>query len=182
MYNPSVNKLSELFDKYNRLYFRGRLPVYSVRYVDTEIPSLRGQCDNINHTIDVRRGIAEDELRQLLLHEMCHIGAPSHGKTFLRRLQHLADIGEDWAKKEIELYKIAPTWNQSIADLRNTITDWSFEVDPSVSFDDILTPLAHDFGMTPEELLKSAPWVKAAWEKSRKEAMKSPERHDQFQT
>ena len=177
-----MENLSKIFVEYNKTYFRGRLPVYDVRYVETEIPLLRGQCNNVNHTIDIKPGIIGDELNHLILHEMCHIGAPSHGRTFLKRLHHLADMGVEWARNEIEVYKNAPTWNQSMKDLRNTITDWSFDASPAITFDDIVTPLAHDFGMTPDELLKSVPWVKAAWKKSRKETMDSPEYQERFQT
>jgi hypothetical protein len=146
-----------------------------------EIPTRWGECDSEKHIIFIREGVSGDDLKHFLLHEMCHIGEPSHGKRFLKRLQHLAEMGEMWAINEIESYKKAPNWNQSMANLRHTISDWSLELERSITFEDVLTPLAHELGVTPGELLKSAPWVKAAWENSRKEAMTYPEYMAQFQ-
>lgn len=170
LYNPGMKNLPKLFSEYNRIFFRGRLPAYQVRYFDIEPQFLRGLCDTKNRTIFIHREITGEELKQLLLHEMCHIGAPYHGQKFLKRLQRLADLGEEWASEEIELHKNAPSWNQLMAGLRNTISDWSFEVDDSVTFDEILPYLAYEVNMSSEELLKSAPWARAAWENARKEA------------
>ena len=49
-----------------------------------------------------------ERLRQALLHEMCHIGEPYHGRRFQAKLARLAAAGESWAEKERRDFAASP--------------------------------------------------------------------------
>ncbi|MGH7860263.1 MAG: hypothetical protein ACREQY_23285 [Candidatus Binatia bacterium] len=44
-------------------------------------------------------GLDPEGERQALLHQMCHIGSPGHGRAFQRKLARLARMGEAWGEK-----------------------------------------------------------------------------------
>lgn len=50
--------------------------------------------------------VSDGEIRQVLLHEMCHTlkGCSSHGKQFQRQLARLAARGEAWAEHQRQEY------------------------------------------------------------------------------
>jgi hypothetical protein len=92
--------LDDLFDKLNTELFGGRLPKYRV------LPGMprngaRGFIDDETRTIWI---CAPEEIRETLLHEMCHIGTPGHGRTFRAKLKRLARSGEKWAEAERAYY------------------------------------------------------------------------------
>jgi predicted SprT family Zn-dependent metalloprotease len=87
-------RLNQLFQRYNQLYWSGKLPKY--RIVDA--PTLRclGRCDLRRRTIeiDVPKHKSERELRSTLLHEMCHVaahrkGSRGHDAKFFEQLEQL---------------------------------------------------------------------------------------------
>jgi hypothetical protein len=165
-----TKSLSELFDEYNERFWDGRLPEYSIKVVDSDIPAWGGECVSKSRTILMRRGLSDKENRRVLLHEMCHIRTYHHGKKFIAQLKHLAELGETWANEEIEMYQNATTWNQHMSLLRDDIEDLAFELEESAKFSDILEPLAHAYGLSPEDLLRKAPWAEATWKKSREKS------------
>jgi hypothetical protein len=95
MKQTSLDKrLNQLFQRYNQLYWSGKLPKY--RIVDA--PTLRclGRCDPRRRTIeiDVSKHKSERELRSTLLHEMCHVaahrkGSRGHDAKFFEQLERL---------------------------------------------------------------------------------------------
>lgn len=56
-------------------------------------------------TILIASGLAPGLVRQTMLHEMCHIGSPGHGRRFRATLARLAGTGEGWASRERVLYE-----------------------------------------------------------------------------
>src|SRR5438105_3964594 len=111
-----IQELANLFQDLNKRFWRGRLRAYRVIY--SKLPgNTRGVCNSKRRTIYIREGLQGDQLRRVLLHEMCHIGCRYHGRKFLAHLAHLAEQGEAWANLEIESYRTAPTWNQQMHDL-----------------------------------------------------------------
>ena len=86
-----MNDLTEMFARFNRDYFGGRKPRYRVlRY-----PLLnygRGYCDIERRRILIAHGIEGDVLAATLLHEMCHIGCPGHGRLFRDRIRRLISL------------------------------------------------------------------------------------------
>ena len=63
-------RLQSLFARYNRKYWRGKLPVH--RLVIATIPKARGQCDSRRKVItsDVERNRNDRDVRSTVLHEM----------------------------------------------------------------------------------------------------------------
>jgi hypothetical protein len=163
-----MKSLPELFDEYNERFWGGRLPKYQIKLFKDLLKD--GYCLSEDRTIFIREGLDDEKTRRVLLHEMCHHKTPYHGKKFMAQFEHLAEMGETWVIDEIELYKNSPTWNQIMGDLRNDLSDWAFSVDESVTFSDVLKALARDLGLTPDELLKKAPWAETAWIKERKQS------------
>jgi hypothetical protein len=92
--------LDQLFDRLNRDFFERRLAKHRVR---TRISRSgeRGFLDEAGQTIWICAGA---DLRSTLLHEMCHIGTPGHGRAFRAKLKRLAARGERWAHAERAYY------------------------------------------------------------------------------
>jgi hypothetical protein len=87
-------RLSQLFQRYNQLYWSGKLPEY--RIVDAPTLGCLGRCDPRRRTIeiDVQKHKSERELRSTLLHEMCHVaahrnGSRGHDAKFFEQLEQL---------------------------------------------------------------------------------------------
>lgn len=92
--------LDALFDRLNAGLFDGRLPKYRV-CTCTPRNGERGFIDENARTIWI---CTSQDLRETLLHEMCHIGALGHGRPFRNRLRHLIRRGETWAQAERAYY------------------------------------------------------------------------------
>lgn len=175
--------LQDLFHFFNAAYFQGRLPRYLVvhDYLSLGAAGETSNCERVIR-IDPRRISSQEPLRELLLHEMCHINAPSHGKDFMRELLRLEKLGEPWARKQLDAYDnrqfrllthcertsprtAAPTWNEEMANLANHIRD-----NPELgllTLRQATVMLAEDFGMSARELLKRAPWIRSTWKRAR---------------
>lgn len=155
--------LAKLYDELNKKFFRRRLPVY--RVICKNLPwGLHGHCNSQERIIFLKKGLGQEDLRCTLLHEMCHIGTPGHGKRFQAKLTRLSEMGETWAKEELRLYETGETWNQSIRGLRLNLEEWVLQ-SPRPRFSSIVRFIANDWGMTSHELLQKVPWLRAAWQK-----------------
>jgi hypothetical protein len=90
---PSLNRdrdLAEMFDRFNRDYFGGRKPRYRVlRY---PLRRTRGCCDTKRRRILIAQWLEGNMLTASLLHEMCHIGCPGHGRLFQDRIRRLLPL------------------------------------------------------------------------------------------
>ena len=93
-------ELDRLFDHLNREFFEGRLPKYRVR----TRPSQGGEYGSINAEEQTIWLCQCADRRTTLLHEMCHIGTPGHGRAFRAKLKRLAALGESWARTERAYY------------------------------------------------------------------------------
>jgi hypothetical protein len=83
-----------MFARYNRKYWRGRLPVY--RLVIATMPDAMGLCESRRKviTIDVEQHKSDREVRSTLLHEMAHAaasirGSRGHDLKFFAQLEKL---------------------------------------------------------------------------------------------
>jgi hypothetical protein len=92
--------LDSLFDGLNADLFAGRLPKYRVR----RCPPQNGEWGFIDEETRTIWICAPAETRETLLHEMCHIGTPGHGRRFRAKLKQLARRGEKWAEEERAYY------------------------------------------------------------------------------
>jgi hypothetical protein len=92
--------LTEMFARFNRDYFGGRKPRYRV----LRQPWRGGYCDIERRRILLPLGMEGDELAAVLLHEMCHIGCPYHGRRFQERMRRLIPLVSASVAAGIELY------------------------------------------------------------------------------
>jgi len=102
-----AKSLAVLYDEFNQTFFRGRLPRYRVRRDRFDDPGQFGLCRQEKQTILIRPGLDGNDLRETLLHEMCHIGSTGHGKRFQAKLARLESLGEKWAEKQRAGYEEA---------------------------------------------------------------------------
>ena len=105
--------LQALYETLNHELFEHRLPHYQVRLSSQALPGIfcNGVCLPASRTIQLRRDLPGNMLRQVLLHEMCHVAClddPSglmHGPRFQQELARLAALGEAWAGTEAATYR-----------------------------------------------------------------------------
>lgn len=95
-----ADDLDRLFDQLNDRYFGGGLPKYRVLRCVSQIGE-HGFIDDETRRIWICDG---PDPRATLLHEMCHIGTPGHGRPFRAKLRRLAHRGETWAEAERVYY------------------------------------------------------------------------------
>ena len=157
-------RLQRLFDELNKVFFRGRLPRYRV-FRKPLRANHNGWCLSEKRTILLHRELVGEELRQVLLHEMCHIGSSGHDKRFQAKLTRLASMGEAWATKEAQMYAEACLLKIPQASrLKHIIEDGAIDA-PEAPWIKIRSYLANELGISPLELVKKYPWAKAAWMK-----------------
>lgn len=89
-------------------------------------------------------------MRRVLLHEMCHIGAPNHGKKWQSIMMRLADMGETWAKNEVE---DSDTWNQEMGNLRDSLDELA-RVRPRQRLVSLMSGISKEYGFTYQEFKK----------------------------
>ena len=92
--------LNQLFDELNSRWFDGRLRRRKVRWATFRNPHQRGVCPPGPKPILIVRGMSPAGVAAILLHEMCHIGCPSHGRRFTARIARLKDLGAPIPKYE----------------------------------------------------------------------------------
>jgi SprT-like family len=137
-----------LFAEYNRRYWGGRLPAYSVRRVSLP-DGIVGHCDVKRRIIflstaptlsvaETERVFAGESIkkkwkkatqpmnrheRRVLLHEMCHAAVRSgclsaHNARWRREMERLADAGETWARQAAAEYRTPGGYDPKRSTLR----------------------------------------------------------------
>jgi len=98
----SRSGLPEMFARFYRQYFGGRLPRY--RVVRRALRASDGHCNSRRRVIVLSSRLTGDDLVHTLLHEMCHIGCPGHGPMFRAKLRRIARHAPPsiaaWASRE----------------------------------------------------------------------------------
>lgn len=166
--------LSQLYAELNTRFFGGRLPRFRVTHCASPrllLKGFEGECLDSRRLIRLRRGLEPNRVRQVLLHEMCHIGAPpGHGPRFQANLLQLVAQGETWAAEELERVRHAHRWNELVAQARLELDELA-SISPRPSFRRVVRWLAEEtFFRRPPEVLQVAPWLRQAWEKACREA------------
>lgn len=174
--------VSQLFDEYNRRYWRGRLPRY--RVIRRALPpDLLGRCSDARRTILLQKDLEPERMRLTLLHEMCHIGAVGpgfdHGPRFLRKVRRLVQLGESKLLEEdverydgtavtkyIEAQKAAGhkvpeiPWRE---DLASELDAFAFSDFWRRRWATMARALAEQYHMTAAQLNRAAPWAERRW-------------------
>jgi SprT-like family len=155
--------LTALYHELNQRFFGGRLPRYRVTFARPRVSGWHGECFPAQRLIRLRRGLTGEELRRTLLHEMCHIGAPDHGRRWQAKLARLGEQGETWVQDELEGYQQNPlTWPQLLAELKDGLEDLAHQ-DPRPSLATLRRYAADTLTCQPGEVLRKVPWLPAAW-------------------
>ncbi len=169
MTTPIDESLLQLaFEELNHQFFQGRLPRYRVVYSQPpgDPRDCSGHCDPDSRTIYVEPSSPTPQgLRQILLHEMCHIGSLGHGKRFQAKLLRLAERGEPWAKEEAAAYADALARGGSLtARIAEEIRGMAWELS-DCRWSEVERRLARELGYTVAELRRAAPWAARRWER-----------------
>ena len=171
-----MQTLTQLFDELNQQFWNGRKPRYRVKYVTRvrfeDQHGLDGLCDWKRRTIYIRKGNEGHDLRRILLHEMCHIGCGWHGPKFQARLKYLADRGEDWALKEIEMWRTAPTRRQVVNEIKDRLYDMA-RFQPRPQFRQVVRYLSREYGT-----VKPLTWLKQTWRSFKAEVDQDKKLHE----
>ncbi len=160
-------RLQALFEKLNHQLFGGRLPRYMVRFGPSgRLVAESGYCDSERKTIYVDPNPPTRALlRQVLLHEMCHIGTPGHGSRFQKKLRRLAALGETWANREADecaearAMRVSPT-----AAIVRELKDMAIE-QPAAEWPHARGVLAFRMGRLEAEIDRIAPWAARLWDR-----------------
>ncbi len=105
----------ELFEIYNRRFFKGRLPAYRIvfgnRYGTGN--GFHGFCRKKEREIYLGPLLRGMELKKVLLHEMAHAATSgAHGKQWLDEMLRLAEMGaptrEDWKAYQDTAQTVGP--------------------------------------------------------------------------
>jgi hypothetical protein len=168
--------VGRVYDALNGQLFSSRLPPFTVRWMQPQTTGQLGRCEADKRLILlVGPRPIDAELRQVLLHEMCHIGCPGHGKRFQRKLRHLANLGEAWAEEEARQYAEAVALGRRLpltAQLRHAIDDLAI-AHPELAWRVARRVLCRDgcSDLAGTGLKKMAPWAAAAWRKAAAEVL-----------
>jgi hypothetical protein len=112
-------------------------------------------------------------IQGVLLHEMCHIGTPGHGKAFLAKLHRLKKVKDGWvarwAKKEDFAYRNSQPVNSIYQDYLDSLNEWAMH-SPRPRFRLVVRAIAHNQKISQKELLEHRGiWLKRAWNKAIRE-------------
>ena len=139
---------------------------------DYELPS-QGLCHSEDKKILV--GIVPqkvDELRTLLIHEICHSSAFGHGKRWSGRMLEAAERAEkagwlieaDLVRAEVEMYRKSPKITASL--VNEQISDCLIE-NPNVSYENVIAYLASEYGMYVGDFEKRYKSCRKVYDKAR---------------
>lgn len=159
--------LTRLFADLNQKWFDGRLRPRPVRWADWSNRRL-GLCTS--RAIYIRRNLLSDEVLSTLLHEMCHIGDPSHGRKWRGKMERIRHLGAPVS--EIDF---GPAFNP-LRQAANIIDDLASQLRPGAfpPWSKVRRVLAHELYMSQAELARKIPWARKRWQRRVRE-----EREDQ---
>ncbi len=154
---------TKFYNDLNSQFFDGKLPRYRVTFSKGVFGPWKGFCLGKRRLIRLRRGLPPQEVKRVLLHEMCHIGAKGHGRRWQEKMLRLAAQGEIWAKEEVENYQHALRTKINMAtDIRDELTSFAHNISPRPAFKLVLRRLAAHHGYRPRQFSKQYPWLEAA--------------------
>jgi hypothetical protein len=138
-------KLQQLFERFNRRYWQGKLPTYSVIVSDKYVGC---RCAKRERKIYVNPSITLRNVRPLLLHEMAHaaVRGNAHGWLWHDEMTRLIRLGAP-LKRELALY--ARGVAQTPATLLTEFYDAGFETD--CTWRQVWRRIAYENGFTDKQ-------------------------------
>lgn len=143
--------------------------------------NVHGYCDSEHRVIEIAHNFSDDpdELDLLLIHEICHAFASSHGKMWQDRMQKAAQRADEierhelakLLRDEILAYQRSPSLSVWRKQFYGQIDDVVLEC-PTITLPQLISCLANDFGMLESEVCKLYPRTEAAFQKARRYAAK----------
>ena len=156
--------LNQLFDELNGRWFDGRLRRRKVRWATFRNPHQRGVCPPGPKPILIVRGMSPAGVAAILLHEMCHIGCPSHGRRFTARIARLKHLGAPIPKYEFN-YDRRPIGSV----VAGYIDDAIVNLPEFLAWKRGRAIIAWHMGWTAAELDRKCPWARLRWRRRLKE-------------
>lgn len=161
-----MTDLAQQFEALNRAYFDGELPKYEVVFSDyLENYGKGGRCRPGERRIELRSGLANapDELRRVLLHEMCHHFSVMHDSVFAAQLERLDARGEAWAAEEARCCDHSGE-DETQSHIYDEFLPELAMQDPERSFADVLDCVAREWGCLPDEWRELLPELRLRWD------------------
>jgi hypothetical protein len=113
----TAKKLNDLYSSFNDQYFQGQLPQATVAWEETApgmVASTKRTAMGWSIWLNPIWFDTETQIRETLLHEMCHVEAkadePSHGIDWQKSMMKLYYAGERWVLTDIA--------NASVSDIK----------------------------------------------------------------
>lgn len=163
--------LAKLFEDLKGKYFAGRLRRYRVRFSRVRLAE-RGHCDWKRCLILIDGSLASqpEHLRETLVHEMCHVGSPFHGKAFQTNLRRLAELGERAAAVELEKVEKRTPFGALAFQFRHSIRDAILLDRFQGTYIQLVSAISRDYGIRPREFSRKFPWARQTFRNALKEA------------
>ncbi len=110
----SIEELYNLYNNYNRLYFKNRLPKESHIKIEwsNRLSRSAGVCYRTSKIIRLSTAYHKKHPKEIggtLLHEMIHIEVRGHGEEFKGELKRIQDLGGKVSRYSMEPAK-EPRW------------------------------------------------------------------------
>lgn len=97
----NLDKLLDLFRKFNAEYFESQLQISSIEYKKDFKDGRMGHYDSKDNRIQIGVGLCDSQERITLLHEMIHMRINGHGVDFQDELDRCAKESSGDFRKEI---------------------------------------------------------------------------------
>jgi predicted metal-dependent hydrolase len=173
-----TGQLKQAFDRVKRSFFPtwDRKSLWRVRAATFLAPS--GRCETSRKVIFIREiPDCRDELDQLLIHEICHYNASTHGSKWCRNMEKAAQRAESigrqkisqWIRSEIQSYQPQEAERVDATNIYATLEELIFEAQGAIPFKRLLVALAHDFQMSVKELEGHYKRLRRVYDKAKKE-------------
>jgi hypothetical protein len=164
-----MKSLQSLLADLDRQFFRRRLTGYRIQWA--YLPGGKmGCCDTDARIIKIRRGLRGEELRRVVLHEMCHHSVAGHGRLFEKVLRRLQSCGETWVEEEIAAYREAQPWRHMVKELVETAA-----TEGSGLWIEAKKYISQGCGLSLREFDQRARWARKLWERERRYFLRTQE-------
>jgi hypothetical protein len=135
-----------LFYRYNRRYWRGRLPLYKVVLTDKYVG---GRCEKQQRIIYINPSTT-GPISRTLLHEMIHaaVRGNGHGRTFQDEMNRLCRLGAP-LRKELDMYVAGKVFGE--AHILAEFYDIGGEAEDTVTWAQVRGRLGYEYGFLDKE-------------------------------